>query len=167
MPPMKAMRRHAVETTALLLLGTALLLAISASPAGRDSTPAPMIDFTKLKISSGIVALADREDNEVDCCCFCLLFSVEEVVEERKRIDFLARCCCFCDGKIFIDAFLSFAIERAPTECTGNSEEMITVATKHATEANHRLDSFRENNLMVWLFFKSYGCLLVEENSAK
>lgn len=146
MPPMRAMRRHAVETTTVLLLGTALLLAISASPAGRDKTPAPIIDFTRLKISSGTVALADREDNEV-VCCFSLLFSLEEFVEESSTIDLLVRLCCFCDGKIVIDSFLSFTTERPSAEW---KEKRITIDNKYAADADHRLARIRKN-LMVWL----------------
>lgn len=143
---MKAMRRHAVETTTVLLLGTALLLAISASPAGRDKTPAPMIDFTRLKISSGTVALADRDDDEV-VCCFCLLFSLEEFVDESNSIDRLVRCCCFCDGKIVIDGFLSFKTERDSTEW---KVKRITTDNKYAADVDHTPGRIRKN-LMVWL----------------
>ena len=42
------------------------LLAIRAIPAGNDKVPAPIIDFTRLKTSCGMVALATDDDEEVD-----------------------------------------------------------------------------------------------------
>jgi len=42
------------------------VVAIRAIPAGRDKTPAPMMDLTRLKTSSGMVAVS--EGDAVDCC---------------------------------------------------------------------------------------------------
>ena len=80
---MAAINRHEVDTR--IPLGVVLLpvplLAIRAIPAGRDKTVAPMIDFTRLKISSGTVEVPT--DNDEDACfvpSIGVLFSSEDDV---------------------------------------------------------------------------------------
>jgi len=62
---MMAISRHEVDKI-IPLLPPDPLLAIRAIPAGNDKVPAPIIDFTRLKTSCGMVALATDDDEEVD-----------------------------------------------------------------------------------------------------
>ena len=100
MPPMSAISAHATDITIPLLglLGlAAVLVAICAIPAGRDRTPAPTIVFTKLKISSGIVALPIDEDEVV--AFFCSFSMPGDAVEESTIIGCFVRYWFVCDGK--------------------------------------------------------------------
>ena len=57
MNPIRAISMQDVDRRIPLVVATPLWLAIKATPAGSDKTPAPIIDLTRLKISSGIVAV--------------------------------------------------------------------------------------------------------------